>query len=116
MKTNGLMEFAGVCVVAGMAWAGTDGTWSSTTTGGDWNTAANWVDGVMPENGVATFDFTGQTGRIDIQGAGRIPLTELRYSGALRWNRNVESVFSGMLFDMTGPAKITVEVIAKPRR
>lgn len=108
MKTNGLMEFAGVCVVAGMAWAGTDGTWSSTTTGGDWNTAANWVDGVMPENGVATFDFTGQTGRIDIQGAGRIPLTELRYSGALRWNRNVESVFSGMLFDMTGPAKITV--------
>lgn len=86
----------------------TDGTWASATDGGSWADPANWVGGVLPDGGVATFNWTGQTNRIEVTGAGEIPLTALNIRGAILPRANSESVFSGMTFVFSDPATMTV--------
>ena len=86
----------------------TDGTWASATDGGSWADPANWVGGVLPNGGVATFNWTGQTNRIEVTGAGEIPLTALNIRGAILPRANSESVFSGMTFVFSDPATMTV--------
>lgn len=86
----------------------TDGTWASATDGGSWADPANWVGGVLPNGGVATFNWTGQTNRIEVTGAGEIPLTALNIRGAILPRANSESGFSGMTFVFSDPATMTV--------
>ena len=89
-----------------------DGTWKSTSAGGDWFTAGNWVDGVIPGGGgTATFNFTGQTAGVEITGSNweTVALGGLDIYCALNWNRNIESYFDKMVMNFVAPADINIK-------
>ncbi|MGN0852466.1 MAG: hypothetical protein ACI4Q3_03720 [Kiritimatiellia bacterium] len=87
--------------------AAADGTWISTTTGGDWNDTANWEDGVLPgDGGVATFDFSGQTNSILLSGDVAVELSELRVSSRTVADDNIELYLRGPKVTLVPPARI----------
>jgi autotransporter-associated beta strand protein len=89
-----------------------DGTWKSASAGGNWASADNWVDGVIPGNGgVARFNFSGQTGSLQVQGSGSDTaiLSVIDIYCALPSSSNVESYFDQILFNMVAPANIDLK-------
>ncbi len=83
------------------------GTWLSTSTGGDWDTAANWADETMPgDGGVATFNFSDLTKSVTVKGTGEVKLSEFHWSSALTADYNLDSFFDKKLIHLVSPATI----------
>ena len=89
-----------------------DGTWKSASAGGNWASADNWVDGAIPGNGgVARFNFSGQTGSLQVQGSGSdtATLSVIDIYCALPSSSNTDSYFDQLLFNMVAPANIDLK-------
>ena len=93
-------------LAAAHAAAAVDGTWASSSAGGSWNDAANWVGGVLPDGGAATFNLPDQKQALTFTGTGDVALTNFTFNGALAHSRNTVSSFSGLRFSFSAPAHL----------
>ncbi len=70
---------AGLLVQVSSAWAGTNGTWSRTASGGFWNDTANWLSGSIATGSDGTADFS----TLDISATNTVHLNSARMIGNL---------------------------------
>ncbi len=99
--------FAVLASVVAVAAEPVNGSWLSTSAGGDWDTPANWTDGqIAGEGGVAKFNFTDLSASVTVKGAGEVRLSEFHWSSALTADYNLDSFFDKKLIHLVSPATI----------